>query len=118
MIEEPKALTIQAPNRRPTPQQIAAFQEVPTGFVVDALFGAGQMATQIGPLDGAEHHVAGPALTVDNRPSDILALLGALKFVQAGDVVVSTVGGWQGCAAAGDRVSGMIKNNGAVGFVT
>lgn len=118
MIEEPKTLTIQRPSRRPSAQQIAAFQDVPTGFVVDAMYGAGQLATVIAPLDGAEVQVAGPALTVENRPSDILALLGALKFITAGDIVVSTVGGWQGCAAAGDRVSGMMKNCGAAGFVT
>ena len=118
MIEEPKTLTIRVPRRRPTAAQIAAFQNVPTGFVVDAMFGAGSLATQIVPIPGQDLQVAGPALTVDNRPSDILALLGALKFIQAGDIVVNGFAGFQGCAAAGDRVSGMMKNCGAVGFVT
>lgn len=118
MIEEPKTLTILDADRRPTASQVAAFQGVPTGFVVDAMFGRGSLDTQICPLEGTEPSVAGPALTVDNRPSDILALLGALTFIQTGDVVVSTVAGFQGCAAAGDRVSGMMKNCGAVGFVT
>ena len=121
MIEEPKTLTIQRPARRPTAEQIAAFQAVPTGFVVDAMYGGGALSKQVGPLgDGQDlpGHVAGPALTVDNRPSDILALLGALKFVQNGDVVVNAFAGFQGCAAAGDRVTGMMKNCGAAGFVT
>ena len=39
MIEEPPILTINQARRRPTPEQIAAFQGVPTGFVVDALEG-------------------------------------------------------------------------------
>lgn len=118
MIEEPKTLTIRAPQRRPSAAQIGAFQNVPTGFVVDAMFGTGSLATQIIPIPGQDLQVAGPALTVDNRPSDILALLGALKFIQAGDIVVNGFAGFQGCAAAGDRLSGMMKNCGAAGFVT
>ncbi len=121
MIEEPATLTIRKPTRRPTAAQIAAFQNVPTGFVVDAMFGKGAMATNICPLgDGRDYTcvAAGPALTVDNGAGDILALLAALKFIQPGDVVVSTVAGHQGNAAAGDRVCGMMKNNGAAGFVT
>ena len=118
MIEEPKALTIRRPKRRPSADQIAAFQGVPTSFVVDAMFGGGALDTNISQLPGQTAHVAGPALTVDNRPSDILALLGALALVQPGDVVMNGAAGFQGCAAAGDRVCGMLKNNGAAGFVT
>lgn len=121
MIEEPKALTIKRPEKRPTDSQIAAFQGVPTGFVVDAMYGGGALAPEISPLGagcGLDTQVAGPALTVDNRPSDILALLGALPLIREGDMVVSAFAGFQGCAAAGDRVSGMMKNNGAAGFVT
>ncbi len=119
MIEEPKLLTIARERRRPSPDQIAAFQGVPTGFVVDAMFGAGQFATEIAPLPGMEDkRIAGPALTIDNGPADLLALLAGLKFIEAGAVVVSTCDGFQGCAAAGDRVSAMMKNCGAIGFVT
>jgi 4-hydroxy-4-methyl-2-oxoglutarate aldolase len=118
MIEEPKLLTIARKMRRPTAGQIAAFQNVPTGFVVDAMFGAGSLGTAISPIDGGPAHVAGPALTCDNRATDLLATLAALKFVRAGDVIMHGVQGHQGCAAAGDRVSGMLKNAGAVGLVT
>lgn len=122
MIEEPKTLTIKRPGRRPSAAQIAAYQGVPTGFVVDAMYGTGAMSPQIAPLGvgqgGNAAQVAGPALTVDNRPSDILALLGSLNFIRKGDVVVNAFAGFQGCAAAGDRVSGMMKNCGAAGFVT
>ncbi len=118
MIEEPKILTIKRPARRPSAEQIAAFQGIPTGFVVDAMFGAGSLSTTITPVDGGATQVAGPALTVDNRPSDILALLASLAFIQTGDIVVNGFAGFQGCAAAGDRVSGMMKNCGAAGFVT
>ena len=118
MIEEPKTLTIRRPERRPDAALIAAFRDVPTGFVVDAMWGAGSLGTAIAPLPGQTAHVAGPALTVDNRPSDLLALLASFNFVRSGDIVVSATGGWQGCAAAGDRVCGMLRNGGAAGFVT
>ena len=85
------------------------------------MFGGGVMSSRISPLDPSSDlplHVAGPALTVDNPPGDILALLGALRLITEGDVIVSAFQGYQGCAAAGDRVCGMMKNCGAAGFVT
>jgi len=119
MIEEPKTLTIQRPDRRPKAAQIAAFQGRATSFVVDAMYGQGSLGTAIAPVSAPlTKRVAGPALTVENPPSDILALVAATAFVGPGDVVVSTVGGHQGCAAAGDRVCGMLRNGGAAGFVT
>ncbi|MEO0548267.1 MAG: RraA family protein [Pseudomonadota bacterium] len=121
MIEEPPLITVQKPDRRPTSDQIAAFQNVPTGFVADAMNGVGALSFEIAPVDPEgrlPHHVAGPALTSDCSPGDILATLTALKFVQAGDVLVAGFAGFRGCAAAGDRVCGMAKNGGAVGFVT
>ena len=120
MIEEPPKLTIKRPTRRPTSKKIKAFQDIPTGFIVDALDGSGALYPVIRPLgDGNDLHcvAAGPALTVNTGPADILALLASLKYIQPGDVVVSAFGGYQGCAACGDRVAGMIKNNGAVGLV-
>ena len=41
MIEEPPLLTVRRPSRRPTAAQIAAFQNTPTGFVADAMWGTG-----------------------------------------------------------------------------
>ncbi len=121
MIEEPPVLTIKSTSRRPSAAQIAAFQGIPTGFVVDALYGAGALSSAIQPI-GAGRDLrcvaAGPALTADCGPADILATLAALKFIQPGDIVVSAFAAHQGCAAAGDRVVGMMKNNGAAGFVT
>lgn len=121
MIEEPPLLTVKRASRRPTAAQIAAFQNVPTSFVVDAMFGAGSLAPVIKPIgDGLDIacQAAGPALTVDCGPADILALLGALESITNGDVVMSAFHGHQGCAAAGDRVTAMMKNCGAAGFVT
>lgn len=121
MIEEPPLLTVKRPSRRPTADQIAAFQNMPTSFVVDAMYGAGALSPVIRPLGEGRDldcRAAGPALTVDNGPADILALHAALGLIAPGDIVVSSFQGHQGCAAAGDRISAMIKNCGAAGFVT
>jgi 4-hydroxy-4-methyl-2-oxoglutarate aldolase len=121
MIEALPSLTIKTSLRRPTDDQIAAFQGVPTGFVVDALSGGGALSLAIQAIGGGRdvHCVAaGPALTADCGAADVLATFAALKFIQGGDVVVSAFAAHTGCAAAGDRLIGMMKNNGAAGFVT
>ncbi len=121
MIEEPPRLKLNANRRRPTAEQIADFQGVPTGFVVDAMFGAGAMDAAISPIGfgrDIECVAAGPALTAGNRASDIMGTLAAITQIKKGDIVVAAFEGHQGCAAAGDRVSAMIKNCGGAGFVT
>lgn len=121
MIEAPPTLTIRTAFRRPTDAQISAFQGIPSGFVVDALLGGGALTSNIQPIGGGRdlHCVAaGPALTVDCGAADVLATFAALKFIKPGDVVVSAFAAHTGCAAAGDRLVGMMKNNDAAGFVT
>ncbi len=121
MIEEPPLLTIARDQRRPTAAQITGFQGVPTSFVVDAMYGSGALSNAIRPLGESRDLIsvaAGPALTVGCGAGDILALLGALDSVREGDVVLAAFDGFQGCAAIGDRVCGMLRNCGAAGFVT
>ncbi|CTQ52518.1 4-hydroxy-2-oxoglutarate aldolase [Roseibium album] len=121
MIEPLPSLTITNTFRRPTEKQISAFQGVATGFVVDALLGGGALAPSIQPIGGGRDlhcATAGPALTADCGAADVLASFAALKFIRAGDVVVAAFAGHTGCAAAGDRLVGMMKNNDAAGFVT
>lgn len=121
MIEEPPRLKISSDMQRPSAAQVAAFQGVPTGFVVDAMFGAGAMDAAIGPIGfgrDIDCVAAGPALTAGNRASDIMGTLAALNFLQAGDILVAGFESHQGCAAAGDRVAAMVKNCGGAGFVT
>ncbi|WP_340107504.1 RraA family protein [Pikeienuella sp. HZG-20] len=120
MIEGPATLTIRRPDRRPTASQIAAFQNTPSSFVADAMYGSGALLG-LRPLgDGLDIRcvAAGPALTVDCGAGEILALIASLAFIQPGDIVVSAFGAHQGAAAAGDRATGMMKNAGAAGFVT
>ena len=120
MIEEPALLTIKRDQRRPSRQQVDGFRGVQTSFVVDALMGGGALSSAIRPLgDGSDLacNAVGPALTAGCGPADILATLAALKFMQPGDILVSAFDGFTGCAAAGDRATGMMKNSGAAGFV-
>ena len=44
MIEEPKPLTIKKNWKRPSKEQLKVFQNIPTGFVTDALDGAGTLS--------------------------------------------------------------------------
>ncbi len=117
MIEEPPLLTVKRPDRRPTDAQIAAFQGAPTSFVADAMWGTGVLLG-VRPLLADQPAVAGPALTVENQPSGILALVASTPFIRKGDVVVNGFDGFLGVAAAGDRICGMMKNAGAAAFVT
>lgn len=121
MIEEPVQLTIRQNFPRPTPEQVAAFKDVPTGFVCDAMEGRGAMDTCIGPVGGGGDlppHAVGVALVADNGPEEILATMGALHIMQPGDMIVAAVRGGRNCSAAGDQFMGMLRNKGAAGFVT
>ncbi len=121
MIEAPPTLTVKSDMRRPSDAQIAAFQDVPTGFVVDALLGGGALSSNIQPL-GAGRDLrcvaAGPALTANNGAADVLATFAALRFIKGGEIVIAAFDAHTGCAAAGDRLIGMMRNCGAAGFVT
>lgn len=119
MIEEPIRLTIHEAFPRPTPAQTAAFQDIPTGFVCDAMDGRGGLDTVIAPVSAnLPRHAVGVALVADNGPEEILATMGALHIMQPGDMIVSAVRGGANCSAAGDQFMGMMNNKGAAGFVT
>ena len=120
MLEEPPVLQVLKPSRRPTDAQIAALKDQPTGFLCDAMDGKGALDPSLKLLDTDALPVrfCGVAITSDNGPDDLLGLLGSLSQIQPGDVVVAATGGWRSSAVVGDRVMGMCRNNGAVGFVT
>ena len=119
MIEDQPQLTVKRPSRRPTAAQRAAFSEIPTSFVTDAMGGSGALSADIGPLFPHEpSHMVGSAVTCWNGPGDVQATVASLAFLEPGDVVVISVDGFQGCASAGDSVLDMAKNSGAVGLVT
>jgi 4-hydroxy-4-methyl-2-oxoglutarate aldolase len=103
---------------RPDAALVEALRDVPTGFVVDALGGAGALDFRVKPAIADQARFTGTALTCDCGPADNLALCAALESVQPGDVLVAATAGHTGCAVTGDLVVGMARNGGAVGFVT
>mgnify|MGYP001819534999 FL=1 len=121
MIEEPPILTIRQNFPRPTAAQLAAFRDVPTGFVCDAMRGQGALDCAIQPIGGGHglaNTAVGPALVAENGPAEILGTMAALHVLEPGDIVISAVHGHRGCSAVGDQFCGMLRNKGAAGFVT
>ena len=123
MIEEPPILVIRDRFPRPRPAQLASFENIPTGYVCDAMEGQGAMHSRIRPLfaskgNRAQYTTHGVALVAENGPSEILATMGALHVLQKGDIVIAAMQGGQNCSASGDRFCGMLKNKGAAGLVT
>ena len=123
MIENPPLIQIKkaTSRNRPNQEQINSFKNIPTGFICDALDGYAALDPSIKPLlipGKTVDHLVGPALTVFSGAADVLGMAIALSEIQDGDIVVNGVGGFQGTAAVGDRIAGMIKNNGGAGLVT
>jgi len=120
MIEEPPLVRLltRSSRNRPTPAQIAAFAGVQSSIVCDAMNGTGALDAAIKPLAGVPDHFHGPAITADNGPGDILALLCVLDEVEQGDVILTAVQGHGACAAVGDMVAAQAKNAGAAAIVT
>ncbi|MEM7190873.1 MAG: RraA family protein, partial [Pseudomonadota bacterium] len=86
----------------------------------DALGGKAALPPHLQLLDieNLPTRFCGVAITSNNGPDDLLALQASLTLMQPGDVAVAATGGWKGSAVTGDRVLGMMRNNGVVGFVT
>lgn len=123
MIENPPLIQIKkkSSRKKPSQEQIDGFKNIPTGFICDALNGYAALDPSIKPLSipGKKvKQIVGPALTVFSGAADVLGMAIALSEIQPGDIVVNGVSGFQGTAAVGDRIAGMIKNNGGVGLVT
>jgi 4-hydroxy-4-methyl-2-oxoglutarate aldolase len=118
MLEDPPILTISRRIARPDPALLAAFRDMPTGFVVDSMEGRGALDHRIKPVDPDRAVFVGVALTCQCGPGDNLAILGAISVAEAGDVIVAAADGFLGLAVMGDRVAGMARNRGAVGLVT
>lgn len=107
-----------APVHRPPSRSVDLLRGTPTGFLVDAMGGAGALDFRLKPAVADQYAFCGVALTCHAGPADNLALIHALASVQPGDVIVAATDGHTGCAITGDLVLGMARNGGAVGFVT
>jgi 4-hydroxy-4-methyl-2-oxoglutarate aldolase len=118
MIEDPPLITLRRKVPRPSKAQLAALAGTPTGFIVDALDGRGALPPEVKPVVPEFASFCGVALPCGVGPSDNLAVLAALPLVQAGDVVIASVEGFRDAAVVGDLLLGMLRNRGAVAFVT
>ena len=117
MIGDPPVLTLRRNFQRPSAAQVAAFEGVPTGFVVDAQMGQGAVDHRIKPL-WPESAFAAPAVTAKCGPRDNMAVWIAMRVAQPGDVLVLHTGDYEGTAVIGDHVAAIAKRLGIVAVVT
>ena len=117
MIGDPPVLTLRRHFERPSKAQVEAFNDTPTGFVVDAQNGQGAVHHEIKPL-WPEARFVGPAVTAKCGPRDNMAVFIALRIAQPGDVLVLHTGDAIGSGVIGDNVAAMAKERGIVAFVT
>ena len=118
MIKDPPLLTIRREFPRPTPETVAAFAGVPTGYAIDAMGGRGGVDYRIKPVAPQNTVLVGVAFTCHCGPADNLALFGALAVAKPGDILVAATDGFTGTSVTGDLLLGMAKNRGILGLVT
>jgi 4-hydroxy-4-methyl-2-oxoglutarate aldolase len=116
MVGEPVALTIRRSITRPAPALIDRFRDTPSGFVTDAMNGAGSAHHAIKPLLPSMT-LCGPAVTAYCAPMDNLAAMAVLDFVQAGDVIVIAAQADAFAATIGDLWALWAKRLGVAGIV-
>ena len=118
MIKDSPLLKIRRRFPRPTNKLLARFAGVPTGYLVDAMGGAGCVDYRIKPLVPSPTIMLGTAVTCHAGPADNLALFGALHASTRGDILMAATEGFTGSSITGDLLLGMAKNRGVAGFVT
>jgi 4-hydroxy-4-methyl-2-oxoglutarate aldolase len=118
MIKDPPLLTIRRDFPRPAAADVAAFANVPTGYVIDAMGGRGGLDYRIKPLAPAKSVLVGVAITCHCGPADNLGLFAAMATARPGDILVAATDGFTATSVTGDLLLGMAKNRGAAGLVT
>jgi 4-hydroxy-4-methyl-2-oxoglutarate aldolase len=118
MIKDPPLLTIRRNFARPSPEQISALANVPTGHAVDAMGGRGALDYRIKPLTPMRAVMVGTAITCHCGPADNLALVATIAMAEAGDVLVAATDGCTVTSVTGDLLMGMARNRGIAGLVT
>lgn len=116
-MAQPTDLTIRRDWPRPSAAVLARFKDVPTCLVTDALGRSGALDHGIRPILAPKHFV-GSALPIATGARDNLATFASLKFAKPGDVAMVATGDFQGTAAMGDYVIGLMKNAGIVAAIT
>lgn len=104
------------PWARPDARAVTAFVDAAAANVADALAGMTTVAAGIRALTPGARLV-GPALTVDTRPGDNLAIMRALDRAAPGDVLVVAARGDVGCALIGDLMGERMVARGVAGAI-
>ncbi len=110
-------ITVKRGVERASPEQVHAFSEASTGWIVDANGKRGALASRIRPI-GKARAFCGTAYTVRTRGRDNLAAYAALAEARAGDVLVIATGGYDEASVVGDVFIGLARNLGVVAVVT
>jgi 4-hydroxy-4-methyl-2-oxoglutarate aldolase len=120
MLEQPPLLTIRRGFERPAAELVAAFARAESAQVSDALGGGGALDASVQALPAIpfERTIAGPALTCETGPADVLAALASLEIAEPGDVLLIATGGWTRTASIGDQFAGAARNAGIAAIVT
>ncbi|HEY0909376.1 MAG TPA: RraA family protein [Bradyrhizobium sp.] len=118
MITDPPILKIRRSFERPSPDLLADFAGVPTGYLVDAMGGRGCLDHRIKPLVASASVMVGTAVTCFAGAADNLALFAALDVAGPGDILVAGTDAFAETAITGDLLLGMARNRGVAGLVT
>ena len=121
MLDDPPLLRVRRHWPRPETALLAAFGDVPAGFVVDAQRGRGALERAIKPLFpqvAGMDRCCGPALTCACGPDDNMALAAAVALAAPGDVIVCATEAFEHGAVCGDLLAGMARNKGVAGLIT
>jgi 4-hydroxy-4-methyl-2-oxoglutarate aldolase len=117
MAADAPALLIRRNFPRPAAPLVARFNEIPTGWIVDANSRRGALAHLIRPITRAVRF-CGVALTVHTRARDNLAPYVAIQFARPGDIMVIAADGYEEASIVGDILLGMAKNQGVTALIT
>ena len=108
-----------APHTPIDPALLARWKKIPVAVAVDLLSPAYQIDPAIRPICPPGHQplLFGRALTARCTPPDFGSVLQALRFMQAGDVLVIDGQGDRVTALIGDVLGGYLVKIGAAGIV-
>ncbi|MEZ3499848.1 RraA family protein [Pantoea sp. KPR_PJ] len=101
---------------RVSPELVTQAAEFQAAILADVAGRRGTLHGRVKPL-AASMKVAGPAITVEVRPGDNLAIHAALAIAQPGDVIVVDGKGDISCALIGEIMSTQAKASGIAGII-
>jgi regulator of RNase E activity RraA len=101
---------------RVAPELVAAAAKFQAAILADVAGRRGTLHGRVKPLS-PNMKVAGPAVTVEVRPGDNLAIHAALAIAQPGDVIVVDGKGDQSCALIGEIMAAQAHATGIAGLV-